>query len=237
MFNQEIIDYIRKETANGASREEIMDSLVKVGWQIKDVQDSFDSVSVSGPAYTVPSAPITVNRLITEKDYPITTLWVFKTPIIIVIITVVGLFFGVWFPYLVIAFPIFLIVNPLTRACFHYSTEEKFFVVREGIISKAQRNLPYGVIQNVFVKQDLFDRIFGLASLAIENASLGGKGALGGGGGGKLGGIGNQQGEGVGSSGNKVNIPGLKKEDAEALKNIILQKMKENPIEDSQSGL
>ena len=29
------------------------------------------------------------------------------------------------------------------------------------------------MIQNVFVKQDLFDRVFGLASLAIENASQG----------------------------------------------------------------
>jgi hypothetical protein len=41
----------------------------------------------------------------------------------------------------------------------------------------------------------------------------------------------------VGFSGNKVNIPGLTKQNAEILKGIILQKMKENPIEDSQSGL
>ncbi len=88
--------------------------------------------------------------------------------------------------------------------------------------------MPYGVIQNVFIKQDLFDRIFGLATLRIENASQAG-GARD---------IRIRQGqENLGASGNKVNIPGLKKQNAEELKNLILKKIKENPIEDSQSGL
>lgn len=238
MINQEIINYIKLELANGVNREDLTNSLVKVGWGIKDVQDSFNAVFAQDPAlanYNPQSY-----ELKTEKDYPITALWVFKAPIIILIIGIIGLFFGVWFPYLVIAFPYFLIYNPLVRMNFHYSTEEKFFMVKEGIISKAQRNLPYGVIQNVFVKQDVFDRIFGLASLAVENASMGGKGLFGSSSGMqsfRMSGVANQQGESVGSSGNKVNIPGLKKEDAETLKNIILQRMKENPIEDSQSGL
>ena len=46
-----------------------------------------------------------------------------------------------------------------------------------------------------------------------------------------------QQTETIGFSGNKVSIPGLAKQNAEILKNIILKKIKENPIEDSQSGL
>lgn len=137
-----------------------------------------------------------------------------------------------------------LIANSLIIANFHYSTDDKFFVVRQGVFSKKQRNLPYGVIQNVLVKQDWFDRVFGLASLSVENASL-----AGGGGknkmswwnqlkyGAKIGAYGQQDQESVGSSGNKVNIPGLRKKDAEALKIILLQRVKENPIEDSQSGL
>lgn len=40
----------------------------------------------------------------------------------------------------------------------------------------------------------------------------------------------------IGFSKNRVGIPGLTKQDAESLKGIILQKMKENPIDDSQSG-
>ncbi len=172
---------------------------------------------------------------ITEKNYPITKLWIFKAPIIIIIINVVALFFGYYFPYLVLALPIILIANPLIRMNFHYSLDEKFFDVKQGVISKKHKNLPYAVIQNVFVKQDVFDRIFGLASLKIENASLGS---------GKVKKrksfsliSSKSDSESVGASGNKVNIPGLKKQSAEELKNLILQKIKENPLEDSQSGL
>ena len=179
--------------------------------------------------------PIMTDKIVTEKDYPITTLWVFKAPIIMFLVSAIALFFGIWFPYLVIAFPILLIINPLNRANFHYSLEDKFFIVRQGILSKKQRTVPYGVIQNVFVKQDLFDRIFGLALLSIENASQGG-GFLSGkkSKNFKLSGTGViVPGETVGSSGNKVNVPGLKKQDAESLKVLILQKIKENPIEES----
>jgi len=239
MPNNEIINYIKSELAKGESKETIISSLNQAGWQNNDIQEAFSVISTPAPSVITPSQ--TTNKLVTEKDYPITKLWIFKTPIIIFVISVAALFFGYWFPYLVIAFPILLIVNPLIRANFHYSTEEKFFVVRQGILSKKQRNLPYGVIQNVFVRQDLFDRIFGLASLRVENASQGGgKGFFGGNKSFRLSVTYNhksQQGETVGSSGNRVNIPGLRKKSAEGLKAILLQRMKENPVEDSQSGL
>ena len=117
----------------------------------------------------------------------------------------------------------------------------QFLTLRQGILSKQQRHIPYGVIQNLFVKQDLFNRVFGLASLTVENASQG-AGAFTAPQEQKVFGlrVGNQrqqQVEMVGFSGNKVSIPGLTKQNAETLKEIVLQKMKENPIEDSQSGL
>lgn len=180
-----------------------------------------------------------MENIITEKDYPITVLWIFKWPIIILLINIIAIIFGYYFPYLVLAFIIMLIANPLIRANFHYSLDDKYFHIKQGVISKKQRNLPYGVIQNIFVKQDVFDRIFGLASLKIENASQAGGGnktrwwkkSYGS----KSAPYGQE--EGLGSSGNKVNLPGLKKTSAESLKALLLQKMKENPIEDSQSGL
>lgn len=168
--------------------------------------------------------------VITEKNYPITKLWMFKAPIIIVFANFVALFFGCYFPYLVLAFPVMLIANPLIRANFHYSLDDKFFKIKEGVFSKKQRNLPYGVIQNVFLKQDLFDRIFGLATLRIENAvssKISRKELF----------NSRAKNDSVGSSGNSINIPGLKKQNAEILKNLILQKIKENPIDDFNSGL
>ena len=108
--------------------------------------------------------------LITEKRYPITALWIFKSPILIFIVSIIAFVFGLWFPYLVIAFPILLIANPLMRTNFHFALEPKHFMVRQGVLSKKQRIFPYGVIQSVFVKQDLFDRIFGLASFKISES-------------------------------------------------------------------
>jgi membrane protein YdbS with pleckstrin-like domain len=188
----------------------------------------------------IESSGATLNNFIaTEKEYPITTLWVFKAPIIIILTNIVTLIFGYYIPYLVLAMLLMLIINPLTKKNFHYSLEQRTLIVNQGILSKKQRNLPYGVIQHVFVRQDLFDRIFGLASLRIENASQGG-GALGSGrmGSFRLSGV-NTIGsaESIGASGNRIDIPGLKKQKAEELKNLFLQKIKENPIDDSQSGL
>jgi uncharacterized membrane protein YdbT with pleckstrin-like domain len=176
-------------------------------------------------------APLSGN-IITEKMYNITTLWIFKAPIIIVVISVTAFLFGYWFPYLVIALPILLIANPLTRANFHYSIEDKVLKIRQGVISKKDFMLPYGVIQNVIVKQDIFDRIFGLATLHIQNAVAGNDPrAI------ALAKQDGNQANSLGASKNGVNFVGLKKADAEILKNIILRKMEGNKIDDRGSGL
>lgn len=164
-----------------------------------------------------------LSETITEKNYPITKLWIFKAPIIAILLSLAALFFGYYFPYIIILIPYWLIANPLTRSRFHYSLGKNFLEVSQGVISKKQRHLPYGVIQTVIVKQDWFDRVFGLASLSIEDASQGGKNYAR-----------QQDGAGgmLGSSGNKIELPGLKKADAEALKLLILEKIKENPTEE-----
>jgi uncharacterized membrane protein YdbT with pleckstrin-like domain len=178
-----------------------------------------------------------MNGVITEKNYPVESLWILKYMlnwlIVIFIICVflllrrdsdisnlvIYMIFGIYS----------LIYAALRKSNFHYTIDVKFLYLKQGILNKQQRSIPYGVIQNIVVKQDLLDRIFGLASLILENASLGaGSGQD----------VGRQQRtEMVGFKGNKVSIPGLKKQNAETLKEIVLQKMKENPIDDSQSGL
>lgn len=198
-----------------------------------------------------------MNEIITEKNYPVQGLWVLKSILgyLLVLIAFVPYFLISYrlgktgkdseinfYVIFIVGFAIFhFIVTILRRANFHYSIEEKFLTLKQGILSKQQRYIPYGVIQNLFVKQDLFDRIFGLASLTIENASQG-AGALAAPQQQKVFGLRvgtqqRQQVEMVGFSGNKVCIPGLTKTNAKILKGVILQKMKENPIKDSQSGL
>jgi len=191
-----------------------------------------------------------MNEIITEKNYPVEGIWILKSALrFILIVLIFSPFFlfgindtetNIYMIIYIALVPATLVYAALRRATFHYFIEDKFLTLKQGILSKQQRNIPYGVIQNIFVKQDLFDRLFGLASLTLENASLG---------------AGSQQ-EGqtkvfgmtlsnkkqksvemVGFSGNKVSIPGLKKGNAEILKGIVLQQMKANPIDDSQSGL
>ncbi|MCX6788304.1 MAG: PH domain-containing protein [Candidatus Jorgensenbacteria bacterium] len=190
-----------------------------------------------------------MNEIITEKNHPIQNIWLFKQisyaflglPIVLLVFTGVGgganfsldIVLFVFFPVFVLMYGIPIITNALSRAYFHYSLDEHFMILHQGIISKQNRNVPYGRIQGVFLNQGLFDRIFGLTSLTIEDFSDGGRSIMNANG--SVGGKSSQ--EVIGFVGNKIHIPGLKKGDAEELKAIILQKVKENPIEDSQSGL
>lgn len=193
-----------------------------------------------------------MDEIITEKNHPIRNIWLFKQilPVLIILPIYLFIFIGIgngaelsssvvfgFFPFLlifVLVLGIPIVINVLRRAYFHYSLDQHFIVLHQGIISKQNRNVPYGRIQGVFVNQGLFDRIFGLASLTIEDFSDGGKSAMNVDG---YVGSGKSRHEALGFVGNKIHIPGLKKGDAEELKAIILQKVKENPIEDSQSGL
>lgn len=201
----------------------------------------------------------------TENPYPVQARWLLKNilgiliyiPIIIIAELLIARFNGidlsfdgVFGPFIFSTFvSIFLLilvlraliplaVSAFKRSNFHYSLGDKFMTIHQGGIKKEQRNVPYGVIQGVFFHQDMYDRILGLASVTIEDFSNRGKSAA------------NIDGdilvinkghrykiEIIGFLGNKIHIPGLKKEHAEALKATILQKMKENPLEDSQSGL
>ena len=183
---------------------------------------------------------------ITEKDFPIDIRWVVKSALQFLIPAIVLIlyyylettrfasstrpksdsapYFSLIFAF---AYPITGIsVIWLRLKNFHFSLDPKCLTINQGIINKSQIHIPYGVIQNILVKQSILDRLFGLAFLTVENAV--GQGAFY---------EGRQKVEPVGVHGNKVSIPGLKKEHAEKLKDVLLQKMKENPHTDTKSGL
>lgn len=187
-----------------------------------------------------------MDHAITEKDYPIQVRWIVKVSIapalfviLLLILSVISLKSergnGMFIFYFIIIFVLSggqVVANALKRSCFHYSLDDKCMVVRQGIIAKQERQIPYGTIQDIFVQRRFSDRIFGLASLRIENAASGslairppsilGRNRVGG--------------EIFGSVGNIVNIPGLDKNDAEALKVEISQRIIENPVKNT-SGL
>src|SRR5438045_1903778 len=107
-----------------------------------------------------------MNGIITEQNYPVEKVWILKSLtgfiITILILTVFFIFtsfkdgidLNVVF-YLALV-PINAFIIMLRRSNFHYAIEDKFITIKQGILSKQQRHIPYGVIQNIYVKQDIF---------------------------------------------------------------------------------
>jgi uncharacterized membrane protein YdbT with pleckstrin-like domain len=113
-----------------------------------------------------------------------------------------------------------VIYNHLYAANFHIYLTEKYLVVKKGILSKSERTLPYGVIQNVTVGRTFIDYLFGLSTVIIENASNGGFG-----------------GEGLGVGDNLISIPGLLEADADRLRIEILSKLNLFASQTAKQGL
>ena len=123
-----------------------------------------------------------------------------------------------------------IIIVILQRKYYHFEFGDQYITIRQGIIKKQERHIPYVVIQNISVRRGLTDRIFGLANLNVQSAI--------------------QQGQRtkstyksdfadniMGSSGTDFNLPGQLPENAEILRKIVLEKMKQNPNWGSQAGL
>ena len=136
------------------------------------------------------------------------------------------------FPLILILYPLYVVITRvslafLKRKYFHFSLGDQYLHVRQGVLSREQRNLPYSAIQDVIISKSLFERLFGLATLQIENAVRPGLTDP----------YASTQIMAIGTYANKLIIPGLSKADAENLKNEILQKTRDVTQIDSQSGL
>jgi putative membrane protein len=83
---------------------------------------------------------------------------------------------------------------------YYYEDNGDFLTIRKGPITPAEINVQYAKIQDVYIDQDLLDRIFGIYDVHISSATY--------------------------SSGIEAHIDGVNKNSAEALKNLFLQKIK-----------
>ena len=166
----------------------------------------------------------------TEKDFPIQLRFVFKLSFFILLFFVPFFLFIGRSPRNEIIYLNLLIVNllfnVLQRHFFSFSFGEYFCDLKQGVLKKQERHLPYVRIQNIILDRDIIDRIFGITALIIETAS------------------GEQEDESgrkqsllvdrtmqIGFSGNRVTIPGLRPAQAEELRNFLLKKIKEHPHE------
>jgi len=86
-------------------------------------------------------------------------------------------------------------------AVYFYDLTEDHIIIKKGPIAPSEITIPYERIQDVYVDQDLFDRMFGLYDVHISSATF--------------------------MSGIQAHIDGVEKPAADGLKTLMLQKMHE----------
>ena len=188
------------------------------------------------------------SSVISEEQYPLRTRWFIKA---VLFLTLAKTRFGFWCVLVFYIFLTFIILITIFWGYgffsqkvisllsvlflaglyygililridrFQYSVEKESVALRQGFFSEEKKRVPYEVMQAILIKQDLFDKIFGLATLVIENIDHGdyidtAKDLM------------MENMETPYFSNRKIQIPGLSKKDAEYLKEIILQKITES---------
>src|SRR3990172_876447 len=109
-----------------------------------------------------------------EKKYPVESVWVIKPVLLPAGLLVASRLLGVasgrsragaeWLFYAGFV-GVMTVWIWLERAAFRYELGGKWLMLKQGGVTKQELHIPYGVIQNVVVSRDLFDRVFGLATL------------------------------------------------------------------------
>lgn len=79
---------------------------------------------------------------------------------------------------------------------YFYELTGKNLTIKKGVFSRNEITLPINRLQDVYVDQDILDRIFGLYDVHVSSATI--------------------------ISGNLSHIDGLNKENSEAIKKLIL---------------
>jgi len=180
-------------------------------------------------------------KLINEKTHPIENIWIVKNMVLwspLYALTPSFLFkrfdLFLFIAGLIIVPAIIYAYLSLAIKNYHYEFGEKLIVLKQGVISKSQRTVIYGRIQNVTVSQGPLNRLLGLATITLETASEGAGVKLF-----------RQESQNrnytwqysLGFYSNRVGMPGMLREKAIDLRDTIMRRMKENPIDDAQSGL
>ena len=82
---------------------------------------------------------------------------------------------------------------------YYYDCNDRFVIIQKGVFSPTEIHVQYEKIQDVYVDQDVFDRLLGLYDVHIANATV--------------------------TSGIEAHIDGVDQPTAEALKNLLLAKI------------
>ena len=84
---------------------------------------------------------------------------------------------------------------------YFYDLTEDYIVIKKGPITPHEITVPYERVQDVYVDQDIFDRLFGLYDVHLSSATA--------------------------ASGESAHIDGVEKPAADGLRSLLLQKVSE----------
>jgi putative membrane protein len=56
-------------------------------------------------------------------------------------------------------------------ATYHYDLTDQFLIIKKGVIASTEISIPYSKINDVFVEQDILDRILGLYDVHVSSAT------------------------------------------------------------------
>ncbi len=71
----------------------------------------------------------------------------------------------------VVLFVAFAIRSILWRNSFFFEFSPQFILMKDGVIQREEKHVPYRTLQNVVLNQSFVERLFGLSTVVIENAA------------------------------------------------------------------
>lgn len=137
------------------------------------------------------STTIQFAETFSSKTFPISGAWVFGVFASALVTSFVFVFFLGLFGLraidsvealnagtVIIAIIIYIITYIATviraliwRQVFYFEFLPQFIVIKDGIISREEKHIPYHTIQDVSSRQSILDRMLGIANVRIENAA------------------------------------------------------------------
>ena len=143
-------------------------------------------VALANTAAPVPEPP--ASGVFTSHNYPISGTWLvgaiarnFLTTAFAVLLIAFAfsnkgaiLVYGwLWVGLYVVIFIANTIRVILWRTTYSFEFQPQFILVRQGVLRREEKHVPYRSVQNVLNKQGVIDRLFGLSTVVIENAAQG----------------------------------------------------------------
>jgi membrane protein YdbS with pleckstrin-like domain len=108
---------------------------------------------------------------------------------------IINFYIGIVFIFVIVKY----VYEVFYMKSYFYDLVNDYLIIRKGVFSKNEITLPVNRIQDVYVDQDIFDRIFGLYDVHVSSATI--------------------------ISAHLSHIDGVNKENAQALKNLIISKI------------